>query len=281
MKTNLFQLSLGFLMLISITSHIFSQQLICKKDALSALHPIPKLKYQCSGDSNDYDEKILTKKNRLDAINSYIKSLESFTFTNWWRTSVNDLILCDFRKKAGKFSSEEKAQFKNGEFPIDLFGNAQIRIIRVSDPCYQTGFGGSNIFLLHRKDGKIYVSEIIDGYFSRADAIFAGFAKNENEQIVEVATSSGGLNPTVTNYYFTIDKKTNRAVPKNLFLDKNKKPTNQITSKMNMEDDLKQADPLHIIEKERLAKNFYVLTENYDNGKFNKQILRWNGKIYK
>ncbi len=256
------------------------------------MRPIPKLKYKCSAEENDYDDKILKQKNRLSAISLYLKSLENFTFADWWSVSVDDLNYCQLRRKVGVLTKNEKHQYEDGEFSIHLFGNSQIRVVRVDDPCYQTQYGGSNIFLLNRKNGKITATEIIDGYFSRADAIFVDFAKNGAEQIIEVATSSGGLNPTVTNYYFTINPKTNRAVPKNLFLNENKKPTNQITSQMLLEDGEayslppKSPDPLQVIKNWRLTKSFEVYVDTFEtfgeekHRKFIKQTMRWNGKIY-
>lgn len=280
-----------FLLLISLTLPVFSQQLACKKEAFSALRPIPKLKYQCNENLPDYENEILRQKNRLSALNHYVKSLGKFTFADWWRVSVDDLNVCDFRRKVGVLSKEQKRQFENGEYLIDLFGNAQIRVVRVSDPCFQPGFGGSNIFLLNRKNDNVFVTEIIDGFFSRADMIFVDFAKNGAEQIIEIATSSGGLNPTETYYYFTINPKTNRALPKNLFLSDNKKLTNQITSQMLLEDAEDYGLPptsesLQIISKGRLAKKFDIFIDTYQtfgeekHKKFTKLTLHWNGKFY-
>jgi hypothetical protein len=291
MSKNFFRITLLFSLVLTLTANNFGQTLICKKQALTALKPIPKLKYQCTADVNDYDESILQLPQRRSAIKRYLKSLESYYSESWWKTGVLDLNVCDYRRKSGKLTVEQKNEFERGVYIPDLFGNPQIRVIRATDPCYQTGFGGSNIYLLHRKNGKVFTSEIIDGYFSRADAIFVDFALNGNEQIIEVATSSGGFNPTITNYYFTIDRKTGRAVPKNLFLGENKKLTNQITSMMLLENseeyDLPpNVEPLNIIKNGRLVKSFDKVIETYEtigqdnHQKFDKITLRWNGKYY-
>jgi len=53
----------------------------------------------------------------------------------------------------------------------------------------------------------------LDGFFTRADnAVDIDFAKLGREEIIEISTGSGGLHPELTNYYFTIDPKTNRVV---------------------------------------------------------------------
>jgi hypothetical protein len=87
-----------------------------------------------------------------------------------------------------------------------------------------------------RKAGRVFVTEAIDGFFTRADnAINVDFAKLNNEVIIEISTGSGGLHPTLTNHYFTINPRTNRAIPKNLFIGDDG-PTNKITSALLMTD---------------------------------------------
>ena len=62
------------------------------------------------------------------------------------------------------------------------------------------------------------VTQVLDGYFSRADnSVSIAFAKLNAQEIVEISTGTGGLTPSLTNYYFVIDPEPNQAVPMNLF----------------------------------------------------------------
>src|SRR6185369_635080 len=119
----------------------------------------------------------------------------------WWKTPVEDLDLCDFRKKAGIFSKKEKDQYEGGEYFFSLLGNNQFRVIVAKDPCFSTGYNGSDIFLLNRAGNKVFASEMIDGFFTRADGpLGVDYAKNGNEQIIEIGTTTGGLYPMLINY---------------------------------------------------------------------------------
>lgn len=268
----------------------FGQNLVCKPRALAALKPIPKLIYKCDENLNDSDDEVLTQPNRVKAINLYVKSLEKFSYADWWQTAVEDLNVCDFRRKKGALTKQQKYDYKNGNYFFNLLGNNQHRVIVAQDPCYQTGFNGANVFLLNRVGNRVYASEIIDGFYTRADfAPRVGFAANGEEQIIEIATTNGGLYPTETYYYFTIDKRTNRAVPKLLFKD-NGKLTNRIYSDMILGEPEEYGLPpksvaLEIIKNHRLTKSFYVFEdtlEELENGnrKFHRVLFKWNGKFY-
>lgn len=142
-------------------------------------------------------------------------------------------------------------------------------------------------FLLYRDAGKIYVTQVLDGYFSRADnPVILNFGKLNNELVIEIATWSGGLNPTLTNYYFVVDPKTNHALPKKLFAGEHG-PTNEITSALLFGNPTPGLAPLNIIRRGTLAKSFNVYTDS-ENGKINENgrslsrtIRRWNGKLYR
>jgi len=285
-----FQTIAVFLLFVLTTVPALSQRLVCKTSARAALKQIPKLKYNCNENLTESDDAVLTEANRLQAIELYTKSLEKFIDADWWKTSVEDLNLCDFRKKAGALSKAETQQYKGGEYYFQLRGNNQFRVIVAPDPCYQQGFNGSNIFLLNRAGGKVFASEIIDGFYTRADfPLGFDYAFNANETIIEIATTSGGLYPTETFYYFTIDKKTNRAVPKKLFKNDGKL-TNQIYSSMILGEPEEYGLPrgsksLQIIKNKRLAKSFYVFEDTLEdfegqNHKFVRVLLKWNGKFY-
>ena len=291
MTRKLFQTVAVFLLFVLTTAvPTLSQRLVCKTSALAALKSIPKLKYKCSEDLTESDDAVLTEPNRLKALDLYAQSLEKFVDAGWWKTSVEDLNLCDFRKKAGVLSREETQQYKGGEYYFQLRGNNQFRVIVAPDPCYQQGFSGSNIFLLNRAGGKVFAAEIIDGFYTRADfPLGFDYAFNGKEIIIEIATTSGGFYPTETFYYFTIDQKTKRAVPKKLFKD-NGKLTNRIYSDMILGEPEEYGLPrgsesLQIIRNKRLARSFYVFEDTLEdfegqNHKFVRILLKWNGKFY-
>ena len=167
-----------------------------------------------------------------------------------------------------------------------------MRVISATDPCYQTGFGGSDIFLIYRPGSKVFAAEIIDGFSSRHDnPIDVDFATLGSEKLIEIATSTGGLYPMLFNYYFTIDKRTDRAVPKKIFKDEKGKFTHIISSMMLLGDPEEyglppKTEPLVIIKNGRLARSFVTLDDSGerkddDRAAFTKTTLRWNGKYYK
>ncbi len=247
---------------------------------------MPKLSYQCNDQLNDYDEKILKLPERVAAITTLISDLSSFNDAVWWSADPVDLGVCDFAGEAITLKGDQRRDFLNGEYVFWLFGNDRIRLVLIPDPCYQTQYGGSNGFLLYRNGGKVIVTQVLDGYFSRADnSVSLAFAKLGAEEIVEIATGSGGLTPSLTNYYFSIDPATNRAVPKNLFRGEHG-PTNEISSAM-LFNATSVTTPLKIIRSKALSPSF-IIYEDDANGKFedngrtlSRKLLRWNGKIYR
>jgi hypothetical protein len=260
-----------------------SKPLVCKNATLAALKPMPELSYQCDEQLNDYDEKILKLPARVSAIRSLLSELSSFTESAWWAADVVDLGVCDFADKPGALTRDQRRSFLDGEYLFWLFGNDRIRLALIPDPCYQTQYGGANGFLLYRNGGRVTVTQVMDGFFSRADnPVNLTFAKVNGEEIIEVSTWSGGLNPSLTNYYFAIDPKTNRAIPKNLFKGDHG-PTNEISSAMLFN----TSAALKIVRGRTLAQSFSIYIDDAngkieDNGRtLSRKILRWNGKMYR
>jgi hypothetical protein len=260
--------------------------LVCKNATLAALKPIPELSYECDSQLNDWDEKILKLPARVAAIKTLVSELSSFTDPAWWAADIVDLGVCDFTGTAGILTRDQRHSFLDGEYVFWLFGNDRIRLMLIPDPCYQTQYGGANAFLLYRNGGRIYVTQVLDGYFSRADnSVNLQFARLNGEEIVEVSTGSGGLNPSLTNYYFVIDPKTNHAVPKNLFKG-DRGPTNEISSAMLFNGN-SASEPLKIVRGQTLAPSFSIYIDDEkgkidDNGRtLSRKILRWNGKVYR
>ncbi len=264
---------------------------VCKKSAMAAWKPFPTLRYSCKGAKDEWDEKVLKLPARISALKIVATQLEALNTPAWWQTAVDDLTLCDFRRNPGMFSAAEQEKF-DSNYVIKLLGNNHLRLVLLPDPCYQTEYSGSVGFLLNHKGSTTHVSKVLDGYFTRADnAVNIDFAKLGQEEIIEVSTGSGGLHPEITNYYFTINPVTNRAVPKNLFVG-DKGPTNEISSALLMSDpedfDLPpDAVTLKVITANSLAPTISIYSEEDggeidDNGrKLKRTVLKWNGKVYK
>ena len=258
----------------------------CKKTAAAALKPMPELDYPCG--EQEWDEKQLKSPARLAALNELRSELSTLIDSAWWQTSVDDLNTCDFKQgQPGTLDAGERREFSDGEYQFWLFGNNQIRLALIPDPCYQTQYGGSNAFLLYRDQGKVEVTQVLDGYFSRADnPLELNFGKLNNELVMEIATWSGGLHANLTNYYFVIDPETKHAMPKKLFADR-RGPTNEITSALLFGDSPPTLAPLNIIRRGSFAKSFSVYTDSQhgkvdDNGRtLARTVRRWDGKLYR
>ena len=282
----------AIVLLLTIIHFSFAQRrskpaLVCKRPALAALKPIPKLSYPCEDQLNDYDEKILKLPARLTAIKTLMSQLSSFSDPAWWSSDIVDLGICDYTKQPGPLTPDQRHSFLGDDYVFWLFGNDQIRLVLIPDPCYQTEYGGSNAFVLYRDSNHVTVTQVLDGYFSRADnSVSVRLAKLNTQQIVEISTGSGGLTPSQTNYYFVIDPNTHHAVPKNLFIE-DKKPTNEISSAMLLSDSRPASEPLKVIQGQTLARSFIIYVDDAngkidDNGRtLSRKILRWNGTVYR
>ena len=279
--------------------------LVCKRPVFAALKPAPELSYPCDDQLQDWDEKILKLPARVEAIKKLTSELETFSDPAWWAADAVDLSVCDYAQKPGPLTSTQRHDFLSSEYLFWLFGNERMRLVLLPDPCYQTQYGGANAFLLYRNDGvpsaglggargsgrvpreraSVVISQVLNGYSSRADnSVGVAFAKLGAEDIIEVSTGSGGLNPTLTNYYFTIDPHSKRAIPKSLFTGEHGQ-TNEITSAMLLESS--GPEPLKIVRGHTLAPTFIIYTED-DRGKLqdggrtlSRKLLRWNGKVYR
>lgn len=291
MRNPLLRAAVSCVLLSIVVNSLSGQQrkpaLVCKSSVLAALKPKPELSYPCDGEANDWDEKILKLPARVAAIKSLSTELASFTDDAWWAADPVDLGVCDFTDRPGALTSDQRQSFLDGEYLFWLFGNSRIRLVLLPDPCYQTQYGGSNAFLLYRNGGRVVATQVLDGYFSRADnSVGLAFAKLNGQEIIEVSTGSGGLNPSLTNYYFAIDPVTNHAVPKNLFRG-DRGPTNEISSAMLFGEMPAASEPLKIVRGRTLARSFNIYIDNPngkidDNGRtLSRKILRWNGTAYR
>jgi hypothetical protein len=289
MRDPLIRAALSFLLLLNFSTSFGQQRkaaLVCKRSVLAALKPKPELSYPCDAQANDWDEKILKLPARLAAIKMLVAELSSYSETAWWAADAVELGVCDFTQKPGVLTRDQRRDFLNGEYLFWLFGNDRIRLVLLPDPCYQTQYGGSNAFLLYRAGGRVVVTQVLDGYFSRADnSVSLTLTTLNGQQLIEISTGSGGLNPSLTNYYFVIDPRTNHAVPKNLFRG-DRGPTNEISSAMLL-GATPASEPLKIVRGQTLARSFTIYIDDAngkidDNGRtLTRKILRWNGNAYR
>jgi len=167
-----------------------------------------------------------------------------------------------------------------------LFGNQSLRLIMVTDPCYQTGYNGSVAFLLYRYGGRVSVTKVLDGYYSRVDnSVGFDFANFDGQQIIELSTSNS-MPPSVTNHYFVIDPKTHRAVPENIFK-VGRKLTNQISSAMILGEPAelglpRNAQDMQLLGQHHLLTSFSTYQEIFEGNrrKLKRSVYRWNGRFY-
>ena len=283
---------LPLLLIVLFFSPIFAQDKavpVCSEKAFAAVRPLPELAYECSESLIDSDSRILRLPRRRAALARVVQTLRSFTNPVWWETSLAELNACELHGAAGELSEEEKARWRTGDLSLWLFGDEQTRLVLIADPCYQTGFNGANAFVLHRRDGRVFVTQVLDGYYSRADnSVGINFANLKGQRIIEVTTGNS-MPPSLVSYFFAIDR-SGRATPKRIFRTDGRL-THEIYSAMLMADprDLNlpaSANELNIIRNRRLAPRFSAY-EEHERGpidahgrQLRRVIYRWNGRFY-
>lgn len=262
----------------------------CRQSTFAVLKPLPKLQYECPEGLQEYDDKILKLPARLAALRGIEKELAGFTNPVWWQADPDELNACSLHGSAGELTDEEKEKWNSGDYTITLIGNHEMRLALLDDPCYQTNWAGANAFLLYRKEGRVYVSQVLNGYYSRVDnSVGIDFAKLNGQQIIEISTANS-MPPSLVAYYFAIDPVTNKAVPKKMFKEGNKF-TNQVYSDMLMAEPKDaglpaSASELNVIVNGRLAPSFSAYEQDEhgrvkaNDQRFRRIIYRWNGTIY-
>lgn len=260
---------------------------VCRPAAFRAFKRLPQLIYECPEDGNQSDEKILKLPARVAALRSLERKLESLSGAAWWNLGVDDLNACEIHGGVGRLSKQEREKVKEGEYFFQLFGNRQMRLVVVADPCYQTEYSGANAFLLVHKGDKVSVTQVLNGYASRvANSVGVDFATLQARPVIEISTANS-FPPSLNYYYFALDPRTNKAVPEKIFKEE-EKLTNEIYSAMLMADPKELGLPadareLNIIRNGRLASSFSAYAEE-ENGKVDNRlrriIYRWNGRFY-
>jgi hypothetical protein len=288
MKITRLALAFSFLPLLSLSSLAQKQKPapVCSQSGLAAFRKLPKLEYECP-EPETSDEALLKLPERLTAIRKLERALATFTTAAWWNANADDLNVCEITGRAGKMTDAEKQKLTDSEYDLKVFGNHQMRLIVLADPCYATGYSGSNAFLLVRNEGKVFVSQVLDGYASRVgNSVGVDFANLNGQTLVEVSTANS-FPPSLDNFYFVVDSKTNHPVPKKLFKVDNKM-RNEIDSDMLMGEPKdfglpNNATELNIIRNGRLMPSFsaYELDEHGKiDGRLRRVIYRWNGRFY-
>jgi hypothetical protein len=258
---------------------------VCNQTTAAAFKPLPKLVYECPDGANDSDDAILKLPQRLTAINDLVKELAGFTSPAWWQASVDNLNACAFKESVGELTNDQKDAWRRGDYRFQLFGDHEVRLALIDDPCYQTGYNGSNAFLMVRRGARVFVTQVLNGYYSRVDnSVGIDFANLNGRQLIEISTANS-MPPSLVYYYFVIDPKTNQAVPKNLFKEGGKL-TNQISSAMLLGDS-KTPPELKIIRRHALNPTFSAYQDSErgtmidDSGRTLRRIVyRWNGRFY-
>lgn len=192
----------------------------CKSQVFSVSKPLPKLEYQCPANATtDSDDLILKSPERCEAIKRVIDELESFTDLAWWNSSIADLNACYLHGSSGTLTTDEIEQFNGTEYQPGVLGDNHIRLVIVADPCYQTSYNGSNAFLLYRKAQRVFVTQVLDGYYSRlGKSVFLHALYTSVTPSIRIETANiSGMRPEYLDYYFVIDKATNKAVPRKPF----------------------------------------------------------------
>lgn len=261
---------------------------VCSQNVFAARKPLPKLDYTCSETLREWDSRVLRLPRRRAALARVIKTLRSLTNPAWWEASVAELNACDLRGSAGQLTEEDKDRLSN--YSLRLFGDRQTRLALIADPCYQVGFNGSNAFLLHRTEGRVFVTQVLNGYYSRVDdSVGVKFANLKGQRIVEVTTGNS-MPPSFVSHFFVIDR-AGRAIPKRIFR-ADGHLTNEIRSAMLLSEpqDLNlpgSATELNIIRNGKLAPSFSAYEEHplgaidANGRRFRRIIYRWNGRFYK
>lgn len=262
---------------------------VCSEGNWAALKQLPRLEYTCSETLTESDSRILSLPRRRAALARVMETLRSYTNPAWWEAKVNELSACELKGGAGELSDEEKERWRSGDYSFLLFGDNQTRLVLISDPCFQTGYNGSNAFVLHRQEGRVFVTQVLDGYYSRAaNSVGIDFANLNGRRIVEVATGNS-MPPSLVSYFFTIDQ-SGRAVPRRIFRAAGRL-TNEIYSAMLMGEPAQfrlptAATELNIIRDGKLAQRFSAYEENErgridaDGRKLRRVVYRWNGRFY-
>jgi hypothetical protein len=252
----------------------------CTSGALAALKPIPKLEYDCIGNT---DEDLISPE-RKAALRTFLKEIETtYADDSWWATSVEDLKQCAMTNEARDLTDDEREQLR---YKIDLFGDGSTRLLTVVDPCIWYSSSTLNSYVLQREGNKVYATQVLNAYYTRIDeAVAMEVAENNGERLIFVSTNtSDGMmppSPFTTYYVYTINPQTHRAVPKNIFFDKRLTNRFRYDGYLFADQDEKLANRWHapeFVHNGKLASRFTVYY--LINHRLSRDTYIWNGKYF-
>lgn len=237
----------------------------CTAVALAALKSIPKLEYDCSGNTDED----LKSPERKAALRTFLKEIKTvYADDAWWAISVEDLKQCALTNEARELTEDEQEQLR---YKIDLFGDGSTRLLTVVDPCIWYSSNTLNSYILQRDGNRVYATQVLNAYYTRIDeAVAMEVAEYNGERLIFVYTNtSDGMmppSPFTTCYVYTINPRAHRAVPKNIFFDK------KLTNRFRYD------DYLFADEDEKLANRWHA-PEFVHNGKLASRFIVYN--LYK
>jgi hypothetical protein len=265
----------------SVKKSVQPPLLLCQSKTFSAYKPIPKLEYECC----EGDDESLASTERSEQLQLYMRRLETtFSDPGWWAAPVDELNICAVTEQARAMTEEERSDFGYG-LNIKLYGDERIRLVVVVDPCVRYSYATRNAFILQRADGRVFATQVLNAFFTRFDGpldLDSAVHNGETVLLVKTITMDGTFPPSPYATYsaFTIDPRSHRVVPKDLF-----KVGGQLTNMFRFDtylfDDEKLEKQWHepeIIRNGKLSPRFSVFT--LSKGLFNHTTYVWNGAYY-
>jgi hypothetical protein len=254
-----------------------ARQATCSKEALAALNMIPKLNYNCG--ENDEDD--LKSAKRRAALRAYLRKLESSARASWWAASVDDLNACLITNEVRELTESERREPGYTE----VYGDQSARLLVVRDPCVKYSYMTRNAFVLQRAVGRVYATQVLDAFYTRADpGVRAELGALNGETLIIVKTdfADGFSPPTLSGTYsvYVIDPRSHHAVPKKLFMEQGNL-TNQFEYAQYLFEDeqlYKQWSAPELMRNGRLLPEFYVYSLN--ENKLTRDTYVWKHKYY-
>jgi len=259
-----------------------NRPLRCTKEALSALKPIPQFDYECA----EREEDNLKSPERRAALKDYLGELEStFRDANWWAAPVDDLNVCSIIHEGRAMTAAERRDILGNNDEINLYGDGSTRLVVVVDPCIKYSYSTVNAYVLQRANNRVYVTQVVDSFYSRADnAVRMRLAAQNGERlmIIEKGLVDGLMPPQVkvTWAIYAINPNTYRAVPRKIFKEKGKLTNEMAWDAPPFEEDEannRWRDP-ELDRNGKLLPRFYVYYPY--KGRLGRDTYVWNGKYY-
>lgn len=259
-----------------------NRPLRCTKEALAALKPLPQFDYDCA----ERDEDNLKTPERQAALKDYLSELESaFNDEGWWAAPVDDLNVCSIIHEERAMTAAERHDIQGNNDEINLYGDSLTRLVIVDDPCIKYSYSTLNAYLLQRANNRVYATQVVDAFYSRADNSVKRHVAAQNGErlmIIERGLVDGTMPPQVqvTWAVYTINPNTHRAAPRKIFKE-NGKLTNEMAWDAPPFAGEEANNRWRAPELERNGKllpRFYLYYPY--KGRLGRDTYVWNGKYY-